>query len=126
MNAVEIAQSLFTAFENNDLPSASALCHPNLVAQQNGGPRMGRDDVLGLSKAVSAVIPDFRYENPIRSATADGFVEEHDVCGTLPDGSELRMAVCVVAVVEDGQITQMREYLDSRAASGLLKAVSGK
>jgi len=53
-------------------------------------------------------------ENPIRSETSNGFVEEHDVCGTLPDGTKLRFSACVVATVSESKITQLREYFEGK------------
>lgn len=58
---------------------------------------------------------------PLPQAT--GFVEEHKVRGTLTDGSKLDLAVCVLADVRDGKICDLREYLDTSAASGLLEAL---
>lgn len=60
----------------------------------------------------------------MRSATATGFVDEHSVRGILPDGSQLDVAVCVVADVRDGKVTGIREYLDTGAAAGLIAALS--
>jgi len=37
-------------------------------------------------------------------------VEEHRVRGTLPDGSDLELAVCVVADVRNGAVSDTREY----------------
>ena len=44
--------------------------------------------------------------------------------GTLEDGTKLTIAACVVADIENGKIRHLREYLDSAAAAGLLKALS--
>lgn len=63
------------------------------------------------------------YADAIRSATATGFVEEHAVRGTLPDGSRLDLPVCVVADVVDGKKTNLREYFDTGAAAGLIRAL---
>jgi len=37
----------------------------------------------------------------------------------LPDGTELRFTACVVATVNEGKITQLREYFDSAAVASL-------
>lgn len=124
MDNLMLCESLFRAFTTADPDLARTLCQPDLRARQNGGPWMDLDALLTFSAAVSAAVTDFHYENPVRSATADGFVEEHDVCATLPDGSALRLPACVVARVRDGRIAELREYLDSRAATGLLKALA--
>lgn len=83
---------------------------------------MDLETVIGFSPAVLDVVDDFRYEDAVRSATASGFVEKHAVRGTLPDGSNLDLAVCVVAEVENGQVSEVREYFDGVAAAGLVAA----
>lgn len=123
MQNTEIANALFAAFENADADAVRGLCAPDFQGQQNLGKPMGLESLIGFSLAVSAAVPDFRYEDRTVTATDEGFVEEHMVCGTLPDGSALRLAACVVAVVRDGRIVSLREYLDTAAAAGLLKAL---
>ena len=123
MNNIDIAQALFSAFASGDADAVRALCAPDMQACQNHGPVMSLDQLLEFSLAVHRIVDGFRYEDAIRSATADGFVEEHSVRGTLPDGSELKLAACVVAELTDGKISQLREYLDGSAARGLIKAL---
>ena len=55
--------------------------------------------------------------------TETGFIEEHRVFGELPDGNQLNLAACVVGTVEDGKISALREYVDTGAAIGLMKAL---
>ncbi|MEE4361429.1 MAG: nuclear transport factor 2 family protein [Pseudomonadales bacterium] len=124
MQHEELAEALFAAFQAGDAEAARALCASDLEARQNDGPAMGLGPLLAFSKAVHRLVKDFRYEEAVRSATDRGFVEEHRVRGTLPDGSELDLSVCVVADVVDGRITSLREYLDSAAAAGLIAALS--
>ena len=124
MTPVELSAALFHAFENEDFATVKQLCSADLQATQNNGPAMNLETLIGFTIAVLAVVKEFRYENSIRSETASGFVEEHLVRGTLPDGSELMLATCVVGEVKNGRITQLREYVDSAAAQGLIAALS--
>lgn len=119
MNGAKLAEDLFQAFAEGDDDTVRHLCAPDLQAIQNGGAPMNLATLLVFSAAVRSVVKDFRYENPIRSKTDDGFVEEHDVCGTLPDGAELRFSACVVGTVSDSKITQLREYFDSASVASL-------
>lgn len=123
MDMIEIARQFFNALQVGDLESASALCADSFEGSQNGGPSRDRSTLMGFTAAVHSVVPDFRYENAVRTQTETGFVEEHDVCGTLPDGSTFKLVICVVGEVEDGKITKLREYVDTGAAAGLLKAL---
>jgi len=124
MENTQLAVSIFDAFTRGDPDAVRSLCAPDFRASQNGGPAMNLETLLGFTAAVLKVVKGFRYEDAVRSATATGFVEEHAVRGTFPDGSPLDLAVCVVAVVKDGKITHVREYFDSKAAEGLVKALS--
>ncbi|MFT5382459.1 MAG: ketosteroid isomerase-like protein [Alteromonas macleodii] len=124
MNNQEISRALFNAFMSGDDNSARALCNDTLKARQNGGAPMTLDMLLVFAKAVRDITKDFRYENVVCSDTGKGFVEEHDVCATLSDGSLFLMPVCVVAEVEHGKITRLSEYFDTAAAKNLAKALS--
>ena len=123
-NNIRLAEALFDAFSSGDAGAVRRICHPDLRASQNNGPVMGLEALIGFSLAVLEVVAEFRYEDAVRVATDTGFVEEHTVLGTLPDGSRLNIAACVVAEVQDGRITLLREYLDTAAARGLLAALS--
>jgi ketosteroid isomerase-like protein len=120
----DLAIKFFEASSKGENDALKALCDPQLEVRQNGGPKLGIDALLGLSNSVLRVAPDFRYENAVRVSTDDGWVEEHDACGTVPDGTTFRIAACVVASVKDGRITSLHEYLDSAAARPLIKALS--
>ena len=124
MEHTELARALFAALAEGDANTVRDLCTKDMRASQNHGPPMTVDSLLAFTQAVHRVVDDFRYENARRSATETGFVEEHSVRGTLPDGSELKLAACVVADVVDGRISSLREYVDGAAAAGLLKALA--
>lgn len=120
-----IAARLFGAFVAGDTEAARALLAEDFTGTQNGGPPMDRETLLEFAAAFRSAVQGYRYDNVVCSATKTGFVEEHDVCGTLPDGSELRIPACVVADVSDGRVTRIREYLDTPKAAGALKALAG-
>lgn len=120
----DLCQRFFEAATAGDGEAIAAVCAPGFEGSQNGGPTMGRDALVGFSLAVVGAVENFRYENAVRSTTDDTFVEEHDVCADLPDGTAFRLRVCVVGTVADGQITSLREYLDTARAAPLLQALS--
>ncbi|MBU14664.1 MAG: hypothetical protein CMQ14_06190 [Gammaproteobacteria bacterium] len=124
MNNEQIAGALFAAFASGDMDTVRRLCAPTFKARQNLNNEFDLETLIQFSQAVTAVVSDFRYEDAIRSDTGNGFVEEHAIKGTLADGSELHFMACVVADVEDGKIVQLREYVDTAAAAGLLAALS--
>jgi len=121
-----VAQRFFAAAAQGDADQLRALCAPGFEARRNGGPPAGIDALIAVSAAIRAVAPDFRYEHAVRSATATGFVEEHEVRCTLPDGTPLHLSVCVVGEVVAGKVSALREYLDTAAAARLGKALHGR
>lgn len=124
MTHLELAEALFDAFSNGDADKVRDLCAPDVTARQNNKDPMDLDTLIGFSMAVHGVVRDFRYSDAISTPTASGFVEEHRVRGTLPDGTDLDLAACVVADVRDGKVIDLREYVDSAAAAGLIAALS--
>lgn len=125
MTHLHVAENLFAAFAAGRADAVRALCTTDFTGQQNGGAPMTLGALLGFALAVKQVVPDLHYANIVRGATASGFVEEHDVCGSLPDGTPLALPVWVVADVVDGQVQQLREYFDTAAAAGLIAALNG-
>ncbi|MEP0391531.1 MAG: nuclear transport factor 2 family protein [Erythrobacter sp.] len=123
MDNITLCRRFFSALEANDLAAARKLCARSFEGSQNGGPSMNVDTLMQFTGAVHLIVPDFHYENTNCTANDAGFVEEHDVCGTLPNGETFKLVVCVVAQVSDGKITALREYVDTGAAAGLLKAL---
>ncbi len=115
-----LAARLFAATSSGDAETLRAICVEDFAMRQNGGPTVGFAELAGLGEAVRRVAPDFRYENAVRTDTGHGFVEEHDACGTLADGTTFRLAACVVATVSNGRITAAHEYFDSVEARELM------
>jgi ketosteroid isomerase-like protein len=124
MDNVDMAEALFRAFENSNEAAVRELCSPTLKAIQNHRPAMDLESLMSFTLNVNSIVKDFHYEDAIRCATPSGFVEEHSVRGTLPDGSPLQIAACVVGEVRDGKIVELREYLDGSTARGLIKALA--
>ena len=124
MDNQQIAADLFSAFETRDMDTVRQLCAPEFRARQNLNNEFDVETLIQFSQAVSAIVKDFRYEDIIRCATDSGFVEEHTVRGTLPNGSQLTLVACVVADIENGKITRLREYVDTAAAAGLSAALA--
>ena len=124
MDNAEIAKALFAALAANDAAAVRRLCAPEMQVVQNGAAPMSLETLLKFNAAVHKVVAGFGYSDAVRSVTATGFVEEHAVGGTLAGGAALRLLVCVVAEVEGGRVTRVREYFDSASAAPLVAALS--
>jgi uncharacterized protein len=77
------------------------------------------DENVRVLKWIGRNVTDLRYEDVRRQITANGFVQQHALCGTTVGGVELRIAACLVVGVADGRIVRIDEYVDSAALSGL-------
>ncbi|MEM6708601.1 MAG: nuclear transport factor 2 family protein [Pseudomonadota bacterium] len=122
-NHETLARRLFDALQAADAEAIEGMLAHSFAGTQNGGPAMDAAALITFAQAVKRAVPDFRYEAIACRATTDGFVEEHLVCGTAPDGTAFRIPLCVVGDVEGAQISALREYVDTRAATPLLKAL---
>ena len=123
MGAVDIARALFGAFEASDMAKVRSICCDDLVAWQNNQHRMSLDTLVKFSSLVADRVTSFRYEDVICVPTENGFVEEHRVRGTTPNGTELDLAICIVGVIEGDEIIELREYFDTACAAALADAL---
>ena len=64
-------------------------------------------------------LPDRKYTVIRREALSDGFLQQHILSATLPDGTHWEMDACVVVRMKDGKITRLDEYMDSAAGTKL-------
>ena len=62
---------------------------------------------------VTKNIAGLRYEEIRRHVTPAGFVQQHVLRGTAPNGKPLEVPACILCSVKDGRITRLDEYLDS-------------
>ena len=70
------------------------------------------DNIRVLNWFVKA-LPDRNYAVSRRVALSDGFVQQHVLSATLPDGTKWDTHACVVVKMdESGKITRLDEYLD--------------
>jgi ketosteroid isomerase-like protein len=109
-----LAERLFQAFMDNDPDTIRSCCAPDATFWKNGTRSGTVDEMLPGFANLRARVGNHRYTEVRRSAFTDGFVEEHRVVSTLPDGSPLDVVACVVGSVgPDGLITELREYVDT-------------
>lgn len=64
-------------------------------------------------------LPGRRYRVLRREALHDGFLQQHVLEATLPDGTPWSLNACVVIKMENGVITRLDEYLDSAQTTAL-------
>lgn len=64
-------------------------------------------------------LPVRHYNIQRREVLNDGWVQQHVVEATLPDGRPFRMTACCVVKMKDGLIVRLDEYLDPAQAAVL-------
>lgn len=70
------------------------------------------DDNIRVLEWFVRTLPDRKYTVLRREALPDGFVQQHVLSATLPDGTPWDMDACVVVKIRDGKIVRLDEYLD--------------
>jgi ketosteroid isomerase-like protein len=108
-----LAERFYDAIVRRDADGVRACLAPGFTLWTNVSDEMGAEDIIGLFPLMRDQVPDFHYEDYVRTPTAEGFVEEHSVVGTAPSGEPFNFRLCIIGVVQDGRIASMREYADA-------------
>ena len=122
---LSIAERLFAAVAAGDVAAVRALYAPEARIWHNvDNVAQTAEENLVVLQWVASHIRGLRYEEVRRQATADGFVQQHVLRGTVGDGVPVEIPACLVATIRDGRITRLDEYLDSKQTKVLLAAAS--
>jgi len=115
-----LADRLFTAIEAGDLDAVSACYGDDIVVWANFDDReQDKASSLRVLGWLCAKLADRRYEVRRRDVVPGGFVQEHVLHGTAPDGSVVAMPACIVATVDGPLVTRLNEYLDPVGVAAL-------
>jgi|ERR1700687_859077 len=118
---LQIAARLIDAVTAGNVDHLRDIYAPDAVIwHNNDGITQSVDENLAVLRWVVKNITNLRYEDIRRHATPTGFVEQHVLRGTLPNGSALSLPACIVCTVKDGRITRLDEYFDSAQLAPLL------
>lgn len=113
-NMLALCERFLDAIVRGDIDTVREIYAPDCVIWHNNADAAETvDENLRTLEAVPKIVRRFRYEDVVRRATADGFIEQHVVRGTTPSGEELRIPAVLICTVADGRITRLDEYLDS-------------
>jgi ketosteroid isomerase-like protein len=117
-----LADRFFAAIEAGEVDTVRELYDPDVEIWHNTeAVAQRRDDNLATLAWMARSFPDLRYTQIRRSATADGFVQQHVLVATNRAGRRVGVPACLVITVRDGRITHLDEYLDSAAVATLLE-----
>jgi ketosteroid isomerase-like protein len=118
-----LAERFMGAIQAGDGEAVRACYAPDArIWHNNDGLEQTVDQNLKVLAWFARKLPDRHYRVLSRDALKDGFVQQHVLEATLPDGRGWTMPACVVVRMKDGKVTRLDEYLDS-AHSGALAAI---
>ncbi|MSO78281.1 MAG: nuclear transport factor 2 family protein [Acidimicrobiia bacterium] len=122
----DLAERFVKALMTIDVDTLRTCLAPDARFWVNIGPtEFTIDQRLGALELEGQHLAEHGVEDVRITSTEYGFVVQLVTVGTTTGGEALRVAVCLVATVNDGLITRVDEYADSEAAKPLLRALYG-
>ncbi len=111
---LNFADRFVGAIQSGDVPAVRACYAPDAKIWHNtDNIEQTVDENVKVLEWFIRTLPDRNYRVLRREALKDGFLQQHVLEATLPDGVKWKMSACVVVRMENGLITRLDEYLDS-------------
>lgn len=119
---LDFAERFVVAIQRGDVDAVRACYAPDAkLWHNNDGVEQTVDQNMKVLDWFIRTLPDRNYRVIRREALSDGFLQQHVLEATLPDGTKWAMDACCVIRMKDGLIVRLDEYIDS-AQSGALRA----
>lgn len=116
----QFAAHFVDTVQRGDAEAMRACYAPDGVIWHNtDGKEQSVDENIAVLKWFVETLPDRTYTVQRREVIPGGFVQQHVLSATLPDGKEWAMDACVVVTMEGGKIKRLDEYLDSAKGAQL-------
>ena len=116
----DVAERLFGAIMAGKPAAVRELYRDDFAIWHNhDGATQTKEENLRLLEWMVGNVRGIRYEEVRRFRIERGFVQQHVLRGTAPGGRELEVPACMVVTVEDGLITRIDEYFDSKHVAPL-------
>lgn len=117
---LDFAERFVGAIQAGDTETVRACYAPDAKLWHNSdGIEQTVDQNMKVLDWFIRTLPDRHYRVLRREALPDGFMQQHVLEATLPDGTKWAMDACVVVRIENGVITRLDEYLDSARSAAL-------
>lgn len=120
-DALRVADLLFAAITAGRIDEVRSLYADDAVIwHSNDDQEQGPDENVATLRWASSNLRDMRYTEIRRSATKDGFVQQHVLRAVNRRGEEVTAPACIVCQVHEGRITRLDEYLDGAAVERIV------
>jgi len=115
-----LAHQLMSFLLAGDAAAVTSLYHDDFSAWRNFDNRvLTRKQALKIVQILATNLRDLRYDDVRVTPTPQGFVQQHVMRCTAPNGEPVEAHVCMIATVRDGLLLRIDEYMD-RAQMGPL------
>lgn len=120
---VDLARRFVAAIQAGDADTVRAFYAPDAKIWHNiDHVEQTVDQNLKSLAWFVRTLPDRTYRVQRIAPLPDGFLQQHVLEATLPNGERWAMDACVVVRVENGKIARLDEYLDSAKTTQLVAA----
>lgn len=120
---VDLARRFVAAIQAGDAETVRAFYAPDAKIWHNiDHVEQTVDQNLKSLAWFVRTLPDRTYRVQRIAPLPDGFLQQHVLEATLPNGERWAMDACVVVRVENGKIARLDEYLDSAKTAQLVAA----
>jgi ketosteroid isomerase-like protein len=123
---LDVANRLFGAIERGEYETVADMWADDVTVWHTGDPQ--DDDRVRALKVIRwfmNVTATRSYEILDRRYFDGGFVQQHILRASRPDGTSIEMRVCIVIKVDtEGRITRIDEYFDPADMAPLLRSTT--
>ena len=117
---LDLAERFMGAIQAGDAETVRACYAPDArIWHNNDGIEQTVDQNIKVLNWIARKLPQRHYRVLSREALKDGFMQQHVLEATLPDGTAWVMPACVVVRMKDWAIIRLDEYLDSAHSTAL-------
>lgn len=116
-----LAGRFVTAVEDGDIATIREHIYaPDAVIWHNTDNRaITTEENFETLRWLSETVSGLRYEDITRRPVPDGYVQQHVLRGTTPDGASLEIRACFIVTIRNGRIVRLDEYLDTAHSAAL-------
>jgi ketosteroid isomerase-like protein len=119
---LDVARRLIQAIEAGDVATVASLYADDMVGWRSFDQKeLPKKSMVRVIEFLVKHVRDVHYTNLRVEPTPTGYVEQHVLNATAPDGTKVVAPACLVVQVENGQIRRLDEYLDAATIAPLMK-----